>query len=421
MAPNRIKLAFQLQSHAQAMCEENAVTLQETVCTPEFATGAPESDLARSVYCVLGMPIDAVNLATVVRRMESAAVSQAVFLISTPNLNFLVNSLSDPEFRESLLGSDLCPPDGFPIVCIARLLGLPIKERAAGADLLDRLQSRKTSARRLRVFLFGGAPGVAAAAARTLNATPNGLNCVGTLDPGFCDVSEMSQDSIIQSVNSSGADFLVASLGAKKGQLWLQRNHDRLTIPIRSHLGAAINFQAGVVSRAPPALRAWGLEWLWRIKEERYLWTRYRDDGLVLLRLLLTRVLPLAVIFRWHRFKRKYQPDDLLVNQNDSDATIGIALCGFALEGHVSKAIPFFQEAISSGRDVTVDLSHVRQIDARFLGLLLMLRKELRSRGAELTFTSVPGRIRRIFRLSELDFLLSESARPARETLNSNS
>jgi Glycosyl transferase WecG/TagA/CpsF family len=90
---------------------------------------------------------------------------------------------------------------------------------------------------------------------------------------------QMSRDQMIDKVNASEADFLAVSLGAKKGQLWLHRNHQRLAIPVRAHLGAAINFQAGTVKRAPPRLRAWGLEWLWRIKEEPQLWRRYGHDG----------------------------------------------------------------------------------------------------------------------------------------------
>ena len=86
------------------------------------------------------------------------------------------------------------------------------------------------------------------------------------------------------------ADFLAVSLGAKKGQLWLHRNHQRLTVPVRAHLGVTVNFQAGTVKRAPPRLRAWGLEWLWRIKEEPHLWRRYAHDGWVLLGLIFTRV-----------------------------------------------------------------------------------------------------------------------------------
>jgi len=405
MTFNGLNLVSPVRPRSQALCEGIGVTVPDPAPRPPLIV-ASRSDLTRSVYCVLGMPIDAINLPTVVHAIEAAAANRAVFLISTPNLNFLVSTLSDPEFRESLLDSDLCSPDGAPIVWIARLLGLPIKERVAGSDLLDRLQAPGELARRLTIFLFGGAKGVAAAAARTLNTEPNGLNCVGTMDPGFCDVSEMSQDHIIDTVNSSGADFLSVSLGAKKGQLWLYRNHDRLTIPIRAHLGAAINFQAGTIKRAPPMVRAWGLEWLWRIKEEHYLWKRYLNDGLVLLRLLLTRVLPLAVVTRWHRFSGSHQRQGLLIKKHHDGQSILISLCGTASERYVPKAIACFQEALTDNQNIIVDLSDTRLIDARFLGLLLMLRKELRSRGSKLFFTGVSGAVERIFRLSELQFLL---------------
>lgn len=381
--------------------------MPDAAYSPALADATKKSALTRSVYCVLGIPIDAINLSTVVQRMESAAADRTVFLISTPNLNFLVGSLSDPEFRESLLDSDLCPPDGAPIVWIARLLGLPIKERVAGSDLFDRLRTGGTRMRQFSIFLFGGAKGVAEAAAARLNAEPSGLNCVGTIDPGFCEVSEMSQDHIIDTVNSSGADFLVLSLGAKKGQLWLQRNHNRLTIPIRAHLGAVVNFQAGLIKRAPSMVRAWGFEWLWRIKEEHHLWKRYWNDGSVLLRLLLTRVLPLAIITRWQQLARKSQLQDFLIEKNHDGQSIMISLCGAAWERHVPEAASCFQEALTGKQNIIIDLRNIRLIDARFLGLLLMLRQELKSRGAKLIFTGVPRAIKRIFRLNELEFLLS--------------
>ncbi len=393
--------------HPQMFYGGAGVTAIEPACSSASTDPATQSDLSRSVYCILGMPIDAINTSAVVRRIEIAAANRAAFLLSTPNLNFVVSSLSDPEFRESMLNSDLCPPDGAPIVWIARLLGLPIKERAAGSDLLDQLKA-STRTRQLTIFLFGGAKGVAAAAARKLNASPGGLKCVGTMDPGFCEIGEMSQDHIIETVNSSGADFLSVSLGAKKGQLWLHRNHHRLTIPIRVHLGAAINFQAGIVGRAPPMIRAWGLEWLWRIKEEHYLWKRYLNDGFVLLRLLLTRVLPLAILSRWQR-RRNQEQEDLVITKVHHDQSVTISLRGIASERYISKAIASFQEALAGNQSITIDLSNTRLIDARFLGLLLMLRKELRSRGVKLMFTGVSGTIARIFRLCELEFLLSPS------------
>src|SRR5579863_8568229 len=80
----------------------------------ESAVRNPQSDLTRAVYCILGIPVDAIDLATVITRLQDAAANRRTLLLSTPNLNFLVNSLSDREFRQSLLDSDLCPPDGAP-------------------------------------------------------------------------------------------------------------------------------------------------------------------------------------------------------------------------------------------------------------------------------------------------------------------
>src|SRR5262249_31366490 len=159
------------------------------------------------------------------RRIEEAVTNRKPVLISTPNLNFLVTSKSHPEFRESVLDSDLCTADGMPIVWIARLLGVPITERVSGADIFEALKEPNRAGRRLKLFLFGGAEGVAAAAASRLNAARLGLSCVGALNPGFGTVEQMSGDSIIDKVNASEADVLVASLGASKGQLWLHRNH----------------------------------------------------------------------------------------------------------------------------------------------------------------------------------------------------
>jgi N-acetylglucosaminyldiphosphoundecaprenol N-acetyl-beta-D-mannosaminyltransferase len=404
MAFNQFDTVLTAHPRARALHEEADVS--ESDSGLEHATS--QSDLTRPVYCVLGVPIDAVSMTTVVRRIEAAVASRSALFISTPNFNFLVNSLSDPEFRESLLDSDLCPPDGASIVGIARLLGLPIAERVAGADLLDKLQTRGTGTRRLSIFLFGGARGIAAAAANTLNAKPDGLACVGSMYPGFCEVSEMSKDLIIDAVNSSGADCLAASLGAKKGQQWLHRNRLRLTIPVRVHLGAAINFQAGSVKRAPPIVCAWGLEWLWRIKEENYLWKRYRDDGFVLMRLLLTRVLPLTLITRWHRLRGNHL-QDLLIRKSFDGQSITISLCGGASEKHIQKAAACFHEALTAKRNVIIDLLDTRLLDARFFGLLLMLRKELRSRGAKLIFKNISRPVARMFRLNELEFLLSTS------------
>src|SRR5664280_1836480 len=121
------------------------------------ANTTQSEDLTREVYGVLGIPVDVIDMPAALRKIEVAAAGRSPFLLSTPNLNFLVTSQIDPEFRESLLISDLCPADGMPIVCIARLLSVPIKERIAGADIFEAIKSARYSSQRVSVFLFGGA------------------------------------------------------------------------------------------------------------------------------------------------------------------------------------------------------------------------------------------------------------------------
>ena len=367
----------------------------------------PANDLQRDVYCILGMPIDAINMADVVKRIDEAVATRSALRISTPNLNFLSNSLFDMEFRESLLDSDLCPADGMPVVWIARLIGAPIKQRVSGSDIFETLKLNDPGLP-LKVFFFGGEDSVAEEAARTLNAKPSGLRCVGALNPGFGSIEEMSRDDIVDRVNASKAEFLAVSLGAKKGQLWLHRNHQRLTVPIRAHLGATINFLTGRVKRAPGWLRKSGFEWLWRIKEEPHLWRRYMDDGAVLARLIITRVLPLAIVNRWYDFQYRWNFRELLVNIDRNHDFVTIKLCGDANGHNLAVATTSFQETLTSRNgQVIIDLANVRVIDARFFGLLLMVRKNLKGYGARLTFTGVSPAMRRWFWLNEVDFLLA--------------
>jgi N-acetylglucosaminyldiphosphoundecaprenol N-acetyl-beta-D-mannosaminyltransferase len=393
------------------ICKMNVVAtgaatgeLLQSYAAPVTSFALPD-DLLREVYCILGIPVDAIGMHTVLRRIASAAAGKVPFLISTPNLNFLVNSQSDSNFRESLILSDLCAADGMPVIWIARLIRIPIKYRIAGSDIFDALKAEQNSIHPLKIFFFGGAEGVAVAASRVLNGQPRGVYCVGSLYPGFCSIDEMSGDEIIDNINASGADFLVVSLGAQKGQLWLQRNHHRLVVPLRAHLGATINFQAGTVRRAPPIMRKFGLEWLWRIKEEPYLWRRYWNDGSVLLLLLFTRALPLAFWTWWLQLRYERRGEDLIITQADDHESITVSLSGPANARHVDKAILAFRKAIATKKRITLDFSNTRTIDARFLGLLLMLKKKLKNTGAAPTFVGLSPGLGRIFRLNRLDFI----------------
>jgi N-acetylglucosaminyldiphosphoundecaprenol N-acetyl-beta-D-mannosaminyltransferase len=358
------------------------------------------TDFSRPVYCVLGLPFDAVDTEQAVDILLSCASNAERCFFSTPNLNFLIASLQDPAFRDSVIRSSLSLADGMPVVWLARLLGLPVTTRVAGSTVFEQLRAQH--AMPLKVFFFGGPHGVAQQASEVLNAGHGGMRCVGAYSPGFGTLDEMSTPAIIDEINASDADLLVVALGARRGQAWIEHNLDRLHMPLVSHLGAVVNFVAGTVSRAPAGVGRLGLEWLWRIKEEPALWRRYWSDGMALLRLLATSALPAALDARR---VRSATTAPVLQERDDGQVytiTLGGAWHDAALDG-LRAALA---RTTARRRAVHLELLADCSVDSAALGLLLLLYGHQSKVGAALTVHGASAPLRRTMRLQNVAFLL---------------
>lgn len=373
----------------------------------EAARSVP--DFSREVYCLLGLPVDRVDLADAEQRIRAAAERRAPCFLSTPNVNWLVASQTDARLRDSVVHSDLSVADGKPLVWLAGLAGIPIRERVAGASLFEAL--RRGGGRQLSVYFFGGPDGVAEMAARRLNAEGGGLTCSGYTSPGFGSVEDMSSDEVIALINASKADVLAVSLGARKGQEWIERNRGRLDVPVVSHLGAVLHFVAGSVRRAPTWVQRWGLEWLWRIKEEPKLWRRYLSDGIALLRLVVTRGIPYAWRVRLSP-PRAEQLAAAHAEAHDEGRQLLLKLYGAWTSANVVRLRRHFLHAALAGKDVTLDMGGVTHVDSAFIGLLMLLHGHLRQRSRGLRFLSVPAAVGRVFTYCCAEFLLDATAEP---------
>jgi len=338
-----------------------------------------------------------------VRTICNAAQRREPCFFSTPNVNWLVASLSDAEFRGSVILSDLSIADGTPIVWIARLLGIPIHGRIAGSGVFETLRRRGTAP--LSVFLFGGPEGVAETACKRVNADSRGLRCVGFQYPGWGTVEELSTDESVARINASGADFVVVALGARKGQAWIQRNRSRLSAPVISHLGAVIDFASGRIRRAPVWLQRAGLEWLWRIKEEPRLWRRYYSDGLVFFWLLVTRVAPLAWLLLWDKPTRQ-ELDSAGFDVRDDGGEIDIRLRGAWIQDNLAPLRHCFSDAVRTGKDISLAMGEVTYIDSAFIGLLMLLHGKQEHQRRRLVVRNLNIRISRSFRYACAEFLL---------------
>ena len=347
------------------------------------------------------MPIDPIGLTAAVSHLRNAAFSRTRCFVSTPNLNFVIAARSDPEFRGSLLRSDLCLADGAPLVWVARALGLPVVARVAGADVFEALRAHRGPP--LRIFFFGGPPGAAEAACRNLNANPGGLRCVGFDPAGFGSLDEMSTPARIAAINESGADFVAVALGAKRGQAWIERNADALEAPLLCHLGAVVNFAAASVSRAPTWVRRVGGEWLWRIKEEPALWRRYAGDGARFVGLALTRVLPLAL----SRSAADSRVGSALERCGAAEGELGVVLEGRWCRDDLGPLRAWLAESLARSARVVIGVRGVTNVDSAFVGLLLLAVGSFGS--GRMKIVDASPRLRRRFRRHGAEFLLEPS------------
>jgi len=174
-----------------------------------------------------------------------------------------------------------------------------------------------------------------------------------------------------------------------------------------TQLGATLNFGSGFIAKAPNIFWRFAFEWLWRIKEESLLWCRYGHDGTAFLKVFLTRALRLLVSMGWRRFVN-HGDDTISVSALETPREIVIRLRGAAIEKNIEQATSRFRCALDRDCDVLLNLAEVEVIDSRFLGVILMLRRELAHRGRILRLSDVSDRASRVLRLGGFEFLLEQ-------------
>lgn len=353
------------------MVNEKLGDLERAALRVAARDGRPALDLGRNVHCMFGLVFDDIGLDAAVNHLRQCAADKVRCFVSTPNLNFAIAAQTDPVFRASVQHSDLSLVDGMTILRIGAMLGLPMRERVAGSDVFERLRRPAPAGLApMKVFFYGGPPGVAERAAQRLNATPGGLVCVGSESPGFGSVADLSGADVIDRINASGADFVVVALGAKKGQAWIEHNRHRLTAPLISHLGAVVNFVAGSVKRAPQWLQNAGFEWLWRIKEEPALWRRYAADGWALLHFLAFEVAPSV----WQaRRAGRLSPSAGHIEVHTHGDAVTLRLRGHFVGDSLQSLRHTIARALQNGATVQLDLRETAQIGSAFLAIALLL------------------------------------------------
>jgi N-acetylglucosaminyldiphosphoundecaprenol N-acetyl-beta-D-mannosaminyltransferase len=178
-------------------------------------------------------------------------------VVVTLNPEMVMRFRRDPSFRAVVEAAALLVPDGIGIVRALRRRGHRGAVRVGGADLLEAYLPLAAAGGH-RLALAGGAPGVAAAAARNLAARQPKLTVVAA-DGGRPDAALAGR------LQEARPEMVWAAFGAGAQEEFLARYLGQIGAAAGIGVGGSLDYLAGRVRRAPSLMRDAGLEWAWRL------------------------------------------------------------------------------------------------------------------------------------------------------------
>lgn len=229
---------------------------------------------------IMNVNIAALNMQMLIDIVKSNIKSLKGKYICVSNVHTTVMAYDDDDYLAVQNNSYLSIPDGGPLSSVGRKRGYSEMERTTGPDFLSEIL--KISVENGYKHYFYGSTN------KTLDALKNeiikkygNVNIVGLYSPPFRELTEEEDKRIIDEINSKEPDFVWVGLGAPKQEIWMYNHRDKIN-GLMVGVGAAFDYLAGNIKRAPMWMQKLNLEWLYRLMQDpirlfsRYLYTNLK-------------------------------------------------------------------------------------------------------------------------------------------------
>ncbi|MGN0326806.1 MAG: WecB/TagA/CpsF family glycosyltransferase [Lachnospiraceae bacterium] len=207
--------------------------------------------------------------------------------ISFANAHTTVMAHENREFHEVQKGAFYVMPDGRPLSKLLRMRGYQQAGQIAGPDFMERMMEA-TKHGEVSHYFYGGSEETIRALEKKLRERYPELSIAGMESPPFRPLTEAEEQEMTDRINDSGADFIWIGLGAPKQECFMAA-HRGIFGGVMFGVGAAFDFHAETVKRAPVWMQKCYLEWLYRLMQEPgRLWKRYVVTNTKFLLMILT-------------------------------------------------------------------------------------------------------------------------------------
>lgn len=220
----------------------------------------------RSSEEVIGCSIDAIDWDAALEAVSGWASRRESRYVCHCNVHSVVTARRDSRFQQVLNGADMATPDGMPIAWVLRCFGFKQQPRISGPDMMWKYCAHAAAAGH-HIYLYGGTLETLRLLTKKLLAAFPGLKIVGAEAPPFRELTPPEERETVDRINRSGAHVVFVSLGCPRQEYWMAANRGSIHA-VMLGVGAAFDYHAGTLRRAPPWMREHGLEWLHRMLAE---------------------------------------------------------------------------------------------------------------------------------------------------------
>lgn len=183
--------------------------------------------------------------------------------ICVANVHTTVTAYDDSTYRRIQNDAVMVLPDGGPLSAYSREHHFEEACRVTGPDLL-KYYLETSGGNKYRHFFYGSTQETLDSMREHFEKDYPDLQICGMYSPPFRELTEEEDRSIIQMINDAKADFVWVGLGAPKQEIWMNRHKGRIQA-LMIGVGAAFDYEAGNIKRAPGWMQEHSLEWLYRL------------------------------------------------------------------------------------------------------------------------------------------------------------
>lgn len=224
---------------------------------------------------ILGVGISTINMKMALDQITKCIESNQFHYICVTGVHGIMEAQKDETFRSILNHAFLNVPDGMPTVWIGRWKGIRYMNRVCGPDFM--LEMMKVATKKgYTNYFYGGKPGVSEKLRDRLTAKFPGLKVVGTCSPPFRKLTDEEEKRLAEDIRRVKPDLFWVGFSTPKQEHFMYAHLGKIETKVMIGVGAAFDFNAGLVKRAPKWMQRISLEWFYRLcMEPRRLWKRY--------------------------------------------------------------------------------------------------------------------------------------------------